>query len=77
MQQTLTIVQPNSLMQDIVIKLSNCQMQTIVGNLNHATHSLAATGDYKTFAHSFRILQLHSNHSQWSLKKGLLSTNFL
>ena len=27
------------------IKASNCQMQTMVGNLNHATHSLAGTGD--------------------------------
>ena len=28
--------------------LSNNQMQTIVGNLNHTTHSLAATGSSYT-----------------------------
>ena len=33
----------------MLIKFSNDQMQTIVGNLNQATHSLAATGDQNHF----------------------------
>ena len=41
-------------------QLSNNQMQTIVGNLNHTTHSLAATGSsYTSIASAISLARHH------------------